>query len=280
MSLKAHLSCAFLRKGENCMDIMEWKNRANIALVLGSGLNETIQEMMEIEEEILFSDIPGMKMATAPGHVGKFLLGTVQNVPVIALQGRLHYYEGHSVQDIVLPVKIFDSLGIKTLIVTNASGGINLSYHAGDFMLIEDHINFMGVNPLVGPKQEGLDRFPDMTFTYDREYIALFKKIAEKYSAIVHSGVYIGVSGPNYETPAEIRAFRALGADAVGMSTVPEVLAARQRNMRICGVSLISNMAAGVLDQKLTEEEVLEAGRQAQPVFKGMISDFIREIGG
>lgn len=262
------------------MGIMEWKNRANIALILGSGLNEIIQEMMEIEEEILFSDIPGMKMATAPGHVGKFLLGTIQGVPVTALQGRLHYYEGHSVQDIVLPVKIFDSLGVKTLIVTNASGGINLSYHAGDFMLIEDHINFMGVNPLIGPKQEGLARFPDMTFTYDREYIALFKKIAAAHSATVHSGVYIGVSGPNYETPAEIRAFRALGADAVGMSTVPEVLAARQRNMRICGISLISNMAAGVLDKKLTEEEVLEAGRHAQPVFKAMVSDFIREIGG
>lgn len=262
------------------MDIMKWKNKAKIAIILGSGLNNTVHELLEIEEEIPFSDIPGMQLATAPGHVGKFILGTVQGVHVIALQGRLHFYEGYSIQDVVRPIKIFHSLGIETLIVTNASGGINLSYHAGDFMLIEDHINFMGVNPLIGENQQEFDRFPDMTFTYDKKYNEIFKRVASKYPVVLHSGVYIGVSGPNYETPAEIKAFRILGADAVGMSTVPEVIAARQMRMRICGISLISNMAAGVLDQKLTEEEVLEAGRKAQPVFKGMVSDFIREIGG
>lgn len=183
-------------------------------------------------------------------------------------------------QDIVRPIHLMHEIGVKSLIVTNASGGINLDFHAGDFMLITDHINFMGTNPLIGPKAENTVRFPDMTFAYDRDYIERFKKIAEKYSITLHSGVYIGVTGPSYETPAEIRAFRVLGADAVGMSTVPEVIAARQMGMRICGISLISNMAAGVLNQKLTEEEVLEAGRKAQPVFKGLVSDFIAEIGG
>ena len=262
------------------MDIMQWKNRAKIAVILGSGLNEIIEEMMDVKETIPFHDIPDMPEATAPGHVGRFLYGTIAGVPAFALQGRLHIYEGYAMEDVVRPVKIFHALGVETLIVTNASGGINLRYHAGDFMLIEDHINLMGRNPLVGPKEEGLARFPDMTFAYDREYIAILKRIAEKYPATVHSGVYLGLTGPNYETPAEIRAFRTLGADAVGMSTIPEVLAARQRNMRVCGISLISNMAAGVLDQKLTEEEVLEAGRAAQPVFSGIVTDFIREIGG
>lgn len=261
------------------MDILQWKNRARIAIVLGSGLNETIAEMMQIEAAIPFQDVPGMKPATAPGHVGKFLLGTINNVPTVALAGRLHFYEGHALSDVVRPIEIFHALGIQSLIVTNASGGINLSYHAGDFMLIEDHINLTGHNPLIGPRRVGLDRFPDMTTAYDLEYLEIFSRLAENYPQPVHRGVYIGVTGPNYETPAEIRAFRTLGADAVGMSTVPEVLMARQFGMRICGISLISNMAAGVLNQKLTEEEVLEAGRKAQPVFIGMISDFIGAIG-
>lgn len=262
------------------MDITTWKNRARIAIVLGSGLNEIITDMMDVEEEIPFQDVSGMKIPTAPGHVGKFLFGTIAGVPVIALQGRLHYYEGHALADVVRPIEIFAALGVETLIVTNAAGGINLSYHAGDFMLIADHINLTGNNPLIGPKKDGRERFPDMTTAYDPEYLALFKDIAKNYEATVHQGVYIGVTGPNYETPAEIRAFRVMGADAVGMSTVPEVLMARQLGLRICGISLISNMAAGVLGQKLTEEEVLEAGRKAQPVFKGMVTDFIRAIGG
>lgn len=262
------------------MDIMEWKDRAKIAVILGSGLNDTIDEMMEIEETIPFHDIPDMPEATAPGHVGRFHYGTISGVPAFALQGRLHFYEGCGMENVVRPVHIFHALGVETLIVTNASGGINLEFHAGDFMLIEDHINLTGQNPLIGPKEEGRVRFPDMSFAYDREYLAIFKRIVEKYPAMVHSGVYIGVTGPNYETPAEIRAFRTMGADAVGMSTVPEVLVARQLGLRVCGISLISNMAAGVLDQKLTEEEVFEAGRRAQPVFSAMVGEFIREIGG
>lgn len=262
------------------MNISEWKNKAQIGLILGSGLNEVIGEIMEIEDEVAYKDIEGMHESTAPGHVGKFLLGRIAGVSVVAMQGRLHYYEGYAMQDIVKPIHLLHEIGIRSLIVTNASGGINLDYQAGDFMIIEDHINFMGNNPLIGPKIEGTERFPDMTFTYDRKYIECLKRIAKRYPIKMHSGIYIGVTGPSYETPAEIRAFRVLGADAVGMSTVPEVIAARQLGMRICGISLISNMAAGVLNQRLTEEEVLEAGRKAQPVFKGIISELISEIGG
>lgn len=262
------------------MNMEKWRNYAKIGIILGSGLNDIIEEMMTVEGQLAYKDIEGMKVSTAPGHIGRFLFGTIEGVPVVAMQGRLHYYEGYAMEDVVRPVKLLHRLGVESLIVTNASGGINLSYHAGNFMLIDDHINFMGTNPLIGPKQEDCVRFPDMTFAYDREYIEIFKRIASAYPVTLHTGVYIGVTGPSYETPAEIRAFRTLGADAVGMSTVPEVITARQLNMRVCGISLISNMAAGVLGEKLTEEEVLEAGRQAQPMFKVMVSDFIREIGG
>ena len=161
------------------MDIMEWKDRAKIAVILGSGLNDTIDEMMEIEETIPFHDIPDMPEATAPGHVGRFHYGTIAGVPAFALQGRLHFYEGCGMENVVRPVHIFHALGVETLIVTNASGGINLEFHAGDFMLIEDHINLTGQNPLIGPKEEGRVRFPDMSFAYDREYLAIFKRIAE-----------------------------------------------------------------------------------------------------
>lgn len=257
----------------------QWKNYGKIAVILGSGLNECINDFMDIEGEINYKEIEGMCISTAPGHVGRFLFGKIKGVPVIAMQGRLHFYEGYSMEDITKPIVILNELGVKSLIVTNASGGINLEYNAGEFMLIKDHINFMGTNPLIGPKKEGLDRFPDMSYAYEKEYIKRFKQIAQKHHITVNEGVYIGVTGPSYETPAEIRAFRALGADAVGMSTVPEVIMAKQFGMKVCGISLISNMAAGVLDQKLTEQEVLDAGKNAQPVFKTLISDFIAEIG-
>lgn len=259
--------------------IEQWKNYARIAIVLGSGLNQCIHEFMNIEGEVAYKDIEGMKTSTAPGHVGKFLFGTIEGVHVIAMQGRLHFYEGYSMADITMPVHMLHALGVETLIVTNASGGINLDYKAGEFMLINDHINFTGTNPLIGPKREGFERFPDMSYGYNKEYIKIMQRIASDNDIPMHTGVYIGVTGPSYETPAEIRAFRVLGADAVGMSTVPEVIVANQLHMQVCGLSLISNMAAGVLDQKLTEEEVLEAGRNAQPQFKTLLSQFIKEIG-
>lgn len=257
----------------------QWKNFSKIALILGSGLNECINEFMDVEGELAYKDIQGMKVSTAPGHVGKFLFGKINGVPVVAMQGRLHFYEGYSMEDITKPIEILNNIGIQSLIVTNASGGINLNFHAGEFMIINDHINFMGTNPLIGPKKDGYDRFPDMSYTYDRQYIELLHTIAQKHAIKLNEGVYIGVTGPSYETPAEIRAFRTLGADAVGMSTVPEVIMAKLMGMRVCGISLISNMAAGVLDQKLSEQEVLDAGRNAQPVFKTLLTELISEMG-
>lgn len=259
--------------------INDWKGYSKIAIVLGSGLNQCIHEFMDIKDEISYQEIEGMKVSTAPGHVGKFLFGTIADVPVIAMQGRLHFYEGYSMEDVTMPIVMLHQLGVETLIVTNASGGINLDFKAGEFMLITDHINLTGTNPLIGPKREGVERFPDMSYAYNREYVSIVKRIASENNIPMHAGVYIGVTGPSYETPAEIRAFRVLGADAVGMSTVAEVIVANQLHMQVCGLSLISNMAAGVLDQKLTEEEVLEAGRNAQPQFKALLSQFIREIG-
>lgn len=257
----------------------QWKNYAKIAIILGSGLNQCIHEFMDIEGTLAYKDIEGMKVSTAPGHVGKFLFGKISGVPVIAMQGRLHFYEGYTMSEVTKPITLLHQLGVETLIVTNASGGINLDYHVGEFMLITDHINLTGSNPLIGPKKEGFERFPDMSYAYNRKYIESMKRIAKENGIPMNTGVYIGVTGPSYETPAEIKAFRVLGADAVGMSTVAEVIVANQLHMQVCGLSLISNMAAGVLDQKLTEEEVLEAGKNAQPQFKLLLTQFVCEIG-
>lgn len=254
------------------------KNFAKIALVLGSGLNESIEDIMQINRRLPFSDVSGLHASTAPGHTGCFLEGTIENVPVIAMQGRLHYYEGYDIREIARPVKVLHDAGIDTILMTNAAGGINMHYKAGDLMIIKDHINFMGTNPLIGPVQVDADRFPDMTYAYDRGLIAAFKKVADRYPIDVHEGIYVATTGPSYETPAEIRAFRTLGADAVGMSTVPEVICANSYRMRVFAVSLISNMAAGVLDKRLTEEEVLEAGHNVQHVFAPLMADFIKEL--
>jgi purine-nucleoside phosphorylase len=254
------------------------KGFAKVAVVLGSGLNESIEEIMQINRRLLFSEVGGLHASTAPGHTGCFLEGTIGGLPVIAMQGRLHYYEGYDIREISRPVKVLHDAGVDTILMTNAAGGINLNYKAGDLMIIKDHINFMGTNPLIGPVQPDADRFPDMTYAYDRELIEAFKKTAATYPIDVHEGTYIATTGPSYETPAEIRAFRTLGADAVGMSTVPEVICANSYRMRVFAVSLISNMAAGVLDKRLTEEEVLEAGRKVQSVFAPLMADFIKGL--
>ena len=195
------------------------------------------------------------------------------------MQGRLHYYEGHSMADVILPVRVMRMLGAKTLIATNAAGGINTSFSVGDIMLIEDHINFMGKNPLVGANDETLGcRFPDMSFAYSPELRALAERCAGEIGTQLCKGVSLACSGPSYETPAEIRAFRTLGADAVGMSTVPEVIAANHCGMRVLAFSLISNMAAGILRQPLTEEELLEAGRQKGAEMQRLIVEILRNL--
>ncbi len=255
------------------------ERKPKLGIILGSGLS-TFTEHMNDSFEISFSDIPGMVPATAPGHKGTFILGKVGGQDVLAMQGRLHFYEGHRMEDVVYPVRLMHALGIRTLIVSNASGGINLDYEAGDLMLLSDHINFTGQNPLVGPVQDNELRFADMSFAYDPELRHLMKETAEKNDIKLHEGVYIACSGPSYETPAEIRAFRILGADAVGMSTVPEVIVANALGMRVVAVSCIANMAAGILPVRLTEEEVLETGRRVTGKFSKLIKSFVQALEG
>ncbi len=249
-----------------------------VALILGSGLGE-LGEQIENAVAVDYGTLPGFPVSTAPGHKGRFLLGTLGGKAVVCMQGRLHFYEGHSMEDVILPVRVMRMLGAETLIATNAAGGINTSFSVGDIMLIEDHINFMGRNPLVGTNDETLGcRFPDMSFAYAPELQDLAVRCAEKIGMQLCKGVYLACSGPSYETPAEIRAFRTLGADAVGMSTVPEVIAANHGGMRVLAFSLISNMAAGILRQPLTEEEVLEAGRQKGAEMQRLIVEILRNL--
>ena len=249
-----------------------------IGIVLGSGLGE-LGEKVENPTAVPYGDLPGFPVSTAPGHVGQFILGTLGGQPVVCMQGRLHYYEGHAFYDILLPVRVMRLLGVETLILTNAAGGINPSFSVGDIMLITDHINFMGANPLIGPNDDQFGcRFPDMSFAYAPKLRELAKACAKETGIELKEGVYLACSGPSYETPAEIRAFRTLGADAVGMSTVPEVIGANHCGMQVLAFSLISNMAAGILKQKLTEEEVLEAGRQKGAQMQALIQNIVEKL--
>lgn len=227
-----------------------------IGLVLGSGIQPLAHE---IEQPIVipYADVSGMPHATAPGHIGQFVCGFLEGKTVICMQGRLHGYEGHSPTDIVFPIRVMRAMGVRTLLLTNASGGINTGFSVGDFMLIEDHINLTGKSPLTGPNDDAIGpRFNDMTFAYSPELRQKALLAAEKCGVPLRQGVYIGVNGPQFETPAEIRAFRTLGADAVGMSTVFEVIAAAHCGLPVLAISMITNMAAGVLMQPLSGEEV------------------------
>ena len=236
-----------------------------VGLVLGSGLGG-LAGRLENPVYIPYSEIPGFVVSTAPGHAGRFVAGQLAGKQVLCMQGRLHFYEGHSMEDIVFPVRVMKELGIEALILTNAAGGVNLEFSVGDLMIIEDHINFMGRNPLTGPNDEEVGpRFCDMTFAYTPALRELALKVAAEQGVAVRTGVYLGYMGPSYETPAEIRAFRTLGADAVGMSTVPEVIAASHCGLPVLAISLITNMAAGIEKKKLSGDEVIAiADRRAQ----------------
>lgn len=253
------------------------KAAPEVGVILGSGL-AAFADMIEEIERVPFAALPGLKAATAPGHEGCFILGRVGSKTVLVQKGRLHFYEGHALDEVVAPVRLMHELGIQSLVLSNAAGGINLDFQSGDLMMITDHINFTGRNPLVGPKREGEWRFTDMSFAYDPAYRALLQKTAEAEGIDLKEGVYLGCSGPSYETPAEIRAFRLWGADAVGMSTVPEVIVANALGMRVAAVSCITNMAAGILPVRLTEEEVLENGARATDRFSRLIYRFIASI--
>lgn len=241
------------------------------ALVLGSGLGG-FAEALDVVCEVPYKDIPGFPVSTVPGHAGKFIFGYLDGVPVVCMQGRVHYYEGYELSDVVLPARLMHMLGAEILFLTNASGGVNLSFDAGDFMLITDHIMTFFPNPLIGANIEELGtRFPDMSHVYDPELCEIIRGVAKRAGIAIKEGVYCQLTGPSFETPAEVRMLGILGADAVGMSTAPEVITAGHCGMDVLGITLVSNMAAGVLPQKLTEQEVLDAAEAAKEKFSGLL---------
>jgi purine-nucleoside phosphorylase len=248
--------------------------RPRLAVVLGSGLGAFLKSL---DQAVAFpyGSIPHFPVTTAVGHPGEMALGLCQGVPVVVMAGRAHYYEGYAMGQVVFPIRVLGRLGVKALILTNAAGSVNTTYKPGELMVIEDHINLMGTNPLIGPNEDQLGpRFFDMTESYDPALREIAERACWKAGVTVRKGVYLAVSGPSYETPAEIRMARALGADAVGMSTVPEVIAARHLNIRVLGLSCITNMAAGVLKKKLDHQEVLAVGERV----KGALLDVLGQI--
>lgn len=249
-----------------------------IGLILGSGLG-VLAEEIENAAVIPYGQIPHFPVSTVEGHAGQLVIGTLENQPVIAMQGRFHLYEGHPLQAVTFPIRVMKALGVETVIVTNAAGGVNTSFSPGDLMVIRDHINFMFRNPLIGPNDPELGvRFPDMSSAYDPELRQLARQVAEKQGFSLQEGVYCAVLGPSYETPAEIRMIRTIGGDAVGMSTVPEVIVARHAGIRVLGISCISNMAAGILPQPLSHEEVMETAERVKNKFIGLVRGILREL--
>lgn len=242
-----------------------------VGLVLGSGLGD-YADTLEDAVRIPYADIPDFPVPTVPGHSGALVFGRKCGQDVVILQGRIHYYEGLSQQEITLPIRVLAALGVKTVVLTNACGGVNMSFAPGDLMLISDHINFSGANPLIGPNLDAFGpRFPDMSDLYTASLRSAIKEKARAEGISLREGVYAMYSGPNYETPAEIRMFRTLGADTVGMSTVPEALVAGHCGMRVVGVSCITNMAAGILPVKLNHAEVTETANRVRQVFRKLI---------
>ncbi len=246
-----------------------------VMVVLGSGLNG-FADRVESPIVISYDDIPGFRASTAPYHNGRLVLGTVGGKRVACMDGRLHYYEGYDMDTLVFPLRVIRKLGAEKIILTNATGGINESFKVGDIMIIKDHINFQGRNVLIGKNYDDFGvRFPDMTYAYDPALIALAEDCAKELDIPVQKGVYIACTGPSYETPAEIRAFRILGADVVGMSTVPEVIAAVHCGYKVLAFSLVTNMAAGITGNRLTQEEVAETGRKQSAVLGSLVSTVI-----
>jgi purine-nucleoside phosphorylase len=240
------------------------KHRPSLALVLGSGLG-AFAKTLERAVVIPYADIPHFPRATAIGHEGDLVVGLAHGVPVAVMNGRVHYYEGYSIADVVFPVRVLGRMGVKIVVMTNAAGSVNVNYKPGELMIIEDHINYMGVNPLIGPNVDELgERFFDLSDAYDRRLGEIAEKACRAGAMTVRRGVYIAFAGPSYESPAEIRMARTMGADAVGMSTVPEVIAARHMGVRVLAISCITNMAAGVLKKKLDHREVLEVGEKVK----------------
>jgi purine-nucleoside phosphorylase len=267
-------------KAEQARDYVfsQTKLRPQIALVLGSGLGP-FADHLDDATSLPYSDIPHFPRTTAVGHAGKLVIGNVGDVPVIAMQGRVHYYEGLPLRDVIFPMRVFGRMGVKAAIITNAAGGINTNYKQGALVVLSDHINLQGSNPLIGPNDERFGpRFPDMTRVYWKAYRHLALEEARKLGINVAEGVYLAVTGPSYETPAEIRAFRTWGADVVGMSTVSEVIAAAHMGIRVLAISCVTNMAAGILDQPLDHKEVLETGERVKGAFMALLQAVIPKM--
>jgi purine-nucleoside phosphorylase len=244
---------------------------AQIAVVLGSGLGGFADEF-EDSIALPYHEIPGFVSSTAQGHVGSLVIGKVEGVPVVAMQGRVHYYEGYSLEEVTFPIRTFKLLGVNTLILTNAAGGIDVQLSQGALMVISDHLNFMGVNPLRGPNDERFGpRFPDMSEVYSRDLQELATEEARVMGITVRRGIYAALAGPSYETPAEIHMLRSFGADAVGMSTVPEAIVARHMGMKVLGISCITNMAAGISESPINHEEVMETGEKVRESFTQLL---------
>ena len=243
-----------------------------LGLILGSGLGFFADERIEVLGRLPYGEIEGFPLSTVPGHAGQFVWGRLAGRRVLCMQGRFHFYEGYAMQQLTLPVRMMHQLGVRTLLLTNAAGGINASFQPGDFMLIEDHINFLGSNPLIGVNSEHGVRFPDMTEVYDRALRAQIGAWAQAAGIDLKRGVYLATTGPSFETPAEIRAFARLGADAVGMSTVPEAIVARQLGLRVIGISCITNAAAGLSAGPLSHEEVAETAERVRGQFADLLA--------
>jgi purine-nucleoside phosphorylase len=248
-----------------------------VAIVLGSGLGH-LADGVSRPTRIPYADIPGFPAPGVAGHKGELVAGTLEGVPVLMQSGRFHLYEGHPVETTALPVRVFARLGIRTLVVTNAAGGIRSTFRPGTLMLIADHVNLMFRNPLIGPALEGEERFPDMSDPYDRELRRLARDVARERRIALDEGVYVGLLGPSYETPAEIRMLQRFGVDAVGMSTVPEVIVARARGVKCLGFSTITNLAAGISPTALSHEEVLAVGRQVGDALGSIVQGVVARL--
>lgn len=252
--------------------------KADIGVILGSGLGD-YAEALEGAVKLPYSEIPGFPRSTVAGHAGMWCCGTLYGKRVVMMQGRFHYYEGYGMKDVTLPVRVMQKIGVKTLIVTNAAGGVNLGYHPGELMVIGDMFSMTAQNPLIGPNLDAFGpRFPDMSCAFDKELRALAHECANEQGFALREGVYAQMTGPTYETPAEIRMLRTLGADAVGMSTVPEVIVARHGGMRVLGISCITNMAAGILDQPLNHAEVTETANRVKGQFRNLLDRIIEKM--
>lgn len=250
-----------------------------VAIVLGSGLGDYANDI-RVEAELDYHEIEGFPVSTVPGHAGKFIFGYVNDVPVVCMKGRVHYYEGYPISDVVLPTRLMKLMGAKILFLTNASGGLNPAFQAGDFMMLTDHISLWAPNPLIGANIDELGvRFPDMTHVYDQALQDIIRSTAKECGIALKEGVYAQLTGPSFESPAEIRLLHKLGVDAVGMSTVVEAIAANHMGMKICGISCVCNLAAGMTDNPLTHEEVQEAANTAAPKFRRLVTETVTNFG-